>query len=155
MLFHANCMVTGHASRRERSLVERGVILLSPDGIVEAFLDQWRRTDLPSVMPEPQVVANRGYVELTSMGVYGEYQRRGHGPRALTMLTDLCDANALPIKLVARALENDLLRGCPATLSTDELVAWYNRHGFVETGDAGDDTHEMVREPLTQAMGSK
>jgi hypothetical protein len=60
------------------------------------------------------------------------------------MLTALCDANAITIKLIARPLES-ILPGCPATLSTEKLVAWYQRYGFVETRGAGDDTREMIR----------
>jgi ribosomal protein S18 acetylase RimI-like enzyme len=123
--------------------------LLSPDAIVDDFLEEWRRSELPQVMPEPQVVANGPYVELTSIGTYGKHQGQGHARRALAMLTALCDSNAVSIKLIARAfLEFDLLPGCPATFSTDQLVAWYKRQGFEETGDAGNDTHEMVRKPL-------
>lgn len=29
----------------------------------------------------------------------------------------------------------------------EQLVAWYKRHGFVETTSPGDDTRTMVRKP--------
>jgi GNAT superfamily N-acetyltransferase len=88
------------------------------------------------------------FVELTSIGVYKKHQGHRYASRALGMLTALCDENAMTIKLVARSLESDLLLpGCPATLLTEQLVAWYQRHGFVETGAAGDDTREMTRMP--------
>ncbi len=99
-------------------------------------------------MREPQVVANGPYVELTSIGVYEKYQHQGHATRALRMLTALCDANAATIKLIARPLEFEILPGCPATLSTEQLVSWYEDNGFVEISVAGDDTREMVRKPI-------
>jgi ribosomal protein S18 acetylase RimI-like enzyme len=122
--------------------------LLSPDAIVGDFIEQWRRSDLPHVMPEPQVVANGPYVELISIGVHEKHQGQGYATRALRMLTALCDANTMTIKLIARPLEFNLLPGCPATLSSEQLVAWYEDHGFVETRVAGDDTREMVRKPM-------
>jgi hypothetical protein len=121
--------------------------MLSPDAIVEEFREQWIRSDLPDVMPEPGVVPNGPLVELTSIGMYEKHQGQGYARQALRRLTVLCDANAMTIKLIARPLESDLLPGCPATLTTEQLVAWYQRHGFVETKDAGDDTREMIRKP--------
>jgi hypothetical protein len=41
--------------------------MLSPDAIVEQFHEEWIRSDLPAVMPEPQVIANGQRVELTSL----------------------------------------------------------------------------------------
>jgi ribosomal protein S18 acetylase RimI-like enzyme len=123
------------------------VQVLSPDAIVEEFGEQWHGSDLPTVMPEPGMVANGPLVELNSIGVYEKHQGNGYASRALTMLTTLCDANAMPIKLIARPLDSNLLPGCPATLLTEQLVAWYQKHGFEETGSAGDDTREMIREP--------
>jgi ribosomal protein S18 acetylase RimI-like enzyme len=125
--------------------------MLSPDGIVEEFGEQWRQSDLPAVMPEPGVVANGPLVELNSIGVHKKHQGKGCASRALTMLTVLCDANAMAIKLIARPLDSDLLPGCPATLLTEQLVAWYQRHGFVETGSAGHGTREMIRESKNTA----
>jgi hypothetical protein len=123
-------------------------LMLSPAGIVEEFGEQWSRSDLRDVMPEPGVVPNDPFVELTSIGVYEKHQGQGYATRALKMLTALCDANATTIKLVARPLESNILPGCPATLSTEQLVAWYREeHKFVETGAAGDDTREMTRKP--------
>jgi ribosomal protein S18 acetylase RimI-like enzyme len=119
--------------------------MLSPTAIVEEFGEQWNRSDLRDVMPEPGVVPNGPLVELISIGVHGKSQGQGYASRALKMLTALCDANAMTIKLVARPLGSNLLPGCPATLSTAQLVAWYQRHGFVETRSAGDDTREMIR----------
>jgi ribosomal protein S18 acetylase RimI-like enzyme len=121
--------------------------MLSPAAIVEEFGEQWIRSDLRHVMPEPGVVPNGPLVELTSIGVHGKHQGQGYANQALRMLTALCDANAMTIKLVARPLESNLLPGCPATLSTEQLVAWYKEHGFVETRGAGDDTREMIRKP--------
>jgi ribosomal protein S18 acetylase RimI-like enzyme len=126
--------------------------MLSPDAIVEEFGEQWHRSDLPAVMPEPGVVANGPLVELNSIGVHEKHQCNGYASRALTMLTVLCDANAMTIKLIARPLDSDILPGCPATLSTEQLVALYQKHGFVETGSAGDDTREMIREPKNPAL---
>jgi ribosomal protein S18 acetylase RimI-like enzyme len=120
-------------------------LMLSPAAIVEEFGEQWNRCDLRDVMPEPGVVPNGPLVELTSIGVHEKSQRQGYASRALRMLTALCDANEMTIKLVARPLGSNLLPGCPATLSTEQLVAWYLRHGFVETRSAGDDTREMIR----------
>jgi hypothetical protein len=122
--------------------------MLSPAAIVEEFGEQWIRSDLRHLMPEPGVVPNGPLVELTSIGVPEKHQGRGYASRALIMLTVLCDANAMSIELVARPLESDLLPGCPAALTTEQLVAWYQRHGFVETRSAGDDTREMVRKPM-------
>jgi GNAT superfamily N-acetyltransferase len=121
--------------------------MLSPGAIVEEFGEQWHQSDLTAVMPAPGVVANGPLVELNSIGVHEKHQGKGCASRALTMLTLLCDGNAMVIKLIARPLDSDLLPGCPATLRTEQLVAWYQRHGFVETGSAGDGTREMIREP--------
>jgi hypothetical protein len=63
------------------------------------------------------------------------------------MLTALRDANGTVVELIARPLESEILPGCPATLTTKQLVTWYQRHGFVETMAAGDDTREMIRKP--------
>jgi ribosomal protein S18 acetylase RimI-like enzyme len=125
---------------------------LSPDGIVEEFLDRWRNSDLPAKMPEPMLVANGPVVELTLITVYELHQRQGHASRALQMLAALCDENGVFISLVARPMggpEFSLAPCGPASLSTDELVAWYTRHGFVETGVPGDDTRTMLRKPRT------
>jgi hypothetical protein len=123
-------------------------LMLSPAGIVEEFGERWSRSDLRDVMPMPGVVPNVPFVELTSIGVYKKHQGHRYASRALGMLTALCDENAMSIKLVARSLESDLLLpGCPATFLTEQLVAWYQRHGFAESGTAGDDTREMTRKP--------
>ena len=125
---------------------------LSPDAIVESFIDQWRGSDLADKMPEPGVIANGQVVELNSIGVYGPHQRQGHASRALQMLTDVCDANGVTISLVARPLDPSLLftPDCPASLSTKQLIDWYQKHGFVDTSEPGDDTHTMIRKPRTQ-----
>jgi ribosomal protein S18 acetylase RimI-like enzyme len=107
--------------------------MLSPAGIVEEFGERWNRSDLRNVMPGPGAVSNDHWVELNSIGVYEKHQRQGYATRALRMLTALCDANAMTIKLVARPLESNISPGCPAMLSTEQLVAWYQRHEFVET----------------------
>ncbi len=120
--------------------------MLSADAIVEQFSEQWTRSDLPQVMPEPGLVANGPLVELTTIGVYEKHQGQGYAKRALRILTTLCDANAITIKLIARPLES-ILPGCPTTLSTEQLVAWYQEHGFAETRSVGDGTREMIREP--------
>jgi GNAT superfamily N-acetyltransferase len=124
---------------------------LSPDGIVEEFLDRWGNSDLPETMPEPTVVANGPVVELTLIAVYGPHQGRGYASRALQMLTALCDENRVTLSLVARPMgpELSLTPGCPARLSIDQLIAWYTRHGFVDA-TPGDDTRAMVREPRTR-----
>jgi ribosomal protein S18 acetylase RimI-like enzyme len=121
--------------------------MLSPAGIVEEFGEQWMRSDLRHMMPEPGVVPNGPLVELTSIGVPEKHQGYGYASQALRMLMEICDANAMTITLIARPLQDNLLPGCPATLSTEQLVAWYEKHGFVETRITGDDTREMTREP--------
>ena len=96
---------------------------LSAAGVVEAFGEQWRASDLPAVMPEPGLIGNRDtsggseWVELTLIAVYDEHQHRGYASRAMRILTSLCHANAMTIKLVVRqVLETELAPGCPATL---------------------------------------
>lgn len=128
--------------------------MLSPDAIVEEFGEQWTESNLPQAMPPPGLVANGAVVELNTIGVYEKHQGQGYAARALAMLTALCDENAVTIKLIARPLES-ILPGCPATLSADQLVAWYQRHEFVETWNAGDDTREMIREPKIRAEQPK
>jgi hypothetical protein len=127
---------------------------LSPDGIVEEFLDRWRNSDLPEKMPEPMVIANGPLVELTLITVHGPHQDKGYASLALRMLTALCDENGATLSLVARPMGPDCsLTPCgPARLSTDQLVAWYKRHGFVETSTPGDDTHSMIRKPQTDLI---
>lgn len=79
--------------------------MLSADGIVEEFLERWRRSELARVMPEPQVIASSDgrngahWIELTSLAVYDKYQGNGYATRALQMLTALCDENGIPVKL--------------------------------------------------------
>jgi len=128
---------------------------LSADGVVEEFLDRWAKSDLPTKMPEPMVVANGAVVELTLIAVYERYQGNGCASRALQMLTEVSDENGVVISLVARPMGSELsfAPGCPATLSLERLIAWYKRHGFVETTAPGDDTHTMVREPRPTAHG--
>ena len=130
-----------------------GLSLLSADGIVEAFGDQWRRSDLSRVMPEPVVIANRDprdwqgqWVELTLIAVYDEHQDKGYASRALEMLTALCDANSMTIKLVANPMHSTQSAGCSIRLTKRELVAWYKRYGFV------DGTPEMIREPRLSSV---
>jgi hypothetical protein len=122
---------------------------LSPDGIVEEFLDRWRNSDLPEKMPEPMVIANGPLVELTLITVYGPHQKQGYASRALQMLATLCDENGVSLELVARPMGPGFsLAPCgPVGLSTDQLIAWYTRHGFVDTSAPGDDTHTMIRKP--------
>ncbi len=124
---------------------------LSPDGIVEEFLDRWRNSDLPGKMPEPMVVANGAVVELTLIAVYESHQDQGNASRALQMLTALCDANGITINLVARQMPPNLslAPGCPATLTTEQLIAWYKRHGFVDALIPGDVARTMIRAPRT------
>jgi len=127
---------------------------LSPDGVVEEFEVQWVKSALIDKMPLPQIVANGPFVELTALAVYGPDQRQGYASRVLRMLTSLCDANGIPMKLVARPLgpELGLPHGCPASLSVDQLVRFYRGHGFVETRAPGDDTREMIRQPRPPAI---
>ena len=123
---------------------------LSPDGVVEEFLEQWRNSDLRDKMPEPMLVANGPVVELTLIAVYEQHQNKGYATRALEMLTALCDANRVTIQLVARSPGPELERyapGCPASRSTKQLVGWYERRKFVDTAVPGDDTHTMTRKP--------
>jgi GNAT superfamily N-acetyltransferase len=125
---------------------------LSPTGIVEEFLELWSQSDLADKMPEPGLMPNGEFVELNTIGILDAHQGRGYASRALCMLTDLCDAHGVPIKLVARPMGPDLpfTPGCPMTRTTAELVAWYTRHGFVETRGPEDDTREMVRYPTAR-----
>jgi ribosomal protein S18 acetylase RimI-like enzyme len=126
---------------------------LSPDGVVEEFQERWRSSDLRDKMHEPMVVANGSVVELTLIAVYRRHQRKGYATRAMEMLTTLCDENGITIRLVARQMNDSSLSsfapGCPATLSTELLVAWYQRHGFIEIALQGDDTRTMQRRPRT------
>jgi ribosomal protein S18 acetylase RimI-like enzyme len=130
-----------------------GVDTLSPDGVVEEFQERWRRSDLPDKMPQPIVVANGPVVELILIAVYRQHQRKGHATRALQMLTTLCDENELTITLTARQMDESSLSsyadGCPPALSTDQLVAWYKQHGFIDTTFPGNDTRSMFRKPRT------
>lgn len=122
---------------------------LSPDGVVEEFQTRWSQSALTDKMPLPEVMANGRFVELTTLAVYGPHQRHGYAGRALRMLTSLCDANGIPMKLVARPLapELGLTKGCPASFSIEQLLRFYERHGFVEVRPPGDDTREMIRQP--------
>ncbi len=121
---------------------------LTAAGVVEEFLAQWQRSDLHDKMPKPQLIESRGLVELIAIGTYGKHQRKGYASRALRMLTDLADANGLTVELVARPLDDiPSFPGCPASLSTEELVAWYSRHGFVDASAPNDDTRRMLRYP--------
>jgi hypothetical protein len=81
--------------------------------------------------------------------VYGLHQGKGYASRALQMLAVLCDEDRMTLSLVARPMgpELSLTPGCPERLSTDQLIAWYTRHGFVDKTAPGDDTRTMVREP--------
>jgi hypothetical protein len=127
---------------------------LSPDGVVDEFQERWRRSDLRDKMPEPMLVANGPVVELTLVAVYGPHQHKGYATQALRMITVLCDENAVTIRLTARQLDPGPLShfapGCPPTLSTEQLIAWYGRHEFVDTTVPGDNTRTMERQPRAQ-----
>jgi GNAT superfamily N-acetyltransferase len=120
--------------------------VLSADGVVEEFGDRWRASDLTDKMPKPELSATRDKVELSAIGTYERYQGNGYATRALKMLIDLCDENGVEIMLVPRALDPNLgvTPGCPATLTTEQIVAWYKRYGFIETRAAGEGTREMI-----------
>lgn len=125
--------------------------VLSAAGVVEEFGEQWRRSSLSRKMPEPMIVANGLRVELMLIAVYERYQNQGLASHALQILTTLCDANRVAVELVARRLDPASLAtfapGCPAALSTEQLVSWYRKHGFVDATAPGDDTRKMIREP--------
>jgi GNAT superfamily N-acetyltransferase len=125
------------------------VATLSPDGIVEEFLNRWNSSGLPEKMPEPLLVANGPVVELNLIAVRGPHQGKGHASLALRMLTVLCDENGVTLTLVARPMAPSLgfAPNCPATLSVEQLVNWYVHHGFVDARAPGDDTRTMVRKP--------
>jgi len=116
---------------------------LSAAAVVEEFIDQWHRSDLRDKMREPMATDNPGVVELTAIAVYGPHQGKGYAGRAMRMLTALCDTNGLTIKLIARPLPLNIVPGRPASLSTDQLIAWYGRYGFVDPTVPGDDTRMM------------
>jgi len=121
---------------------------LSAEGVVEEFGDQFNsHPTLPDYMAVPGVLPNDGRVELTSIGVYGKHQHKGYAREALHLLTALCDANGVTIELVARPLPNDLAPGCPASLSTDDLVRWCTKLGFEDVGEPGDDACRMNDHP--------
>jgi hypothetical protein len=119
--------------------------MLSPEGIVEEFIELWKQSDLPKVMPMPDVAAVGPLVELGTIGVYDEHQGRGHMSSALRILTTLCDKNSVVIKLVPSRLT--ILPGCTPSLSTEQLIEVYGRKCFVETQAESDGTREMTREP--------
>jgi len=123
---------------------------LSPDGVIEEFLERWGKSDLPEKMPEPLMVANGSAVELNLVAVRQGHQGKGYASRALRLLTALCDENGVTLMLVARPMDAGLgfAPDCPATRSTDELVAWYKRHGFLDMNVPGDDTRAMLRMPM-------
>ena len=120
--------------------------LLSPDRVVKEYLDRWRDSELPPRMPPPVVFASGSMVDLTLIAVYGPHQGQRYASHALRMLTALCDENGVTISLVARPTGNYY---CPATRSLEQLIAWYTRHGFVETTPPGCDTRTMSRKPRT------
>ena len=106
--------------------------MLSPDGIVEKFEQKWNQSELPNVMPKPDVVAIGDFVELSMICVYDQHRGCGYARQALKVLTDLCDESRVAIKLVP-SRQDSIVPGCSAGLTTEELVAWYSRRGFVET----------------------
>ena len=107
-------------------------------------------------MPEPVVVAGAGVVDLMLIAVPAHNQGKGYATRALQMLTALCDDNGITITLIARQMDQASLShyapGCPATLSTAQLIAWYGKHGFIKTAPSGDHTPTMVREPRSPTL---
>ena len=119
---------------------------LSPAGVVEAFMYQWSASDLSGVMPMPGVLPGSGVVELNSIGVPDAHQGKGYASAALRMLTDLCDANGVTITLTPRPLPDQIVPGCTATRSIEELASWYGRHGF-EIVRPNEYTFDMIRRP--------
>jgi len=99
-------------------------------------------------MLKPGLLPEVGLVELSSLCVLTEHQNNGCATRALRLLMDLCDQHEMPINLVARPLDVPFLcPGCPPTLKTDELLAFYGKHGFIDLTIPGDDTRTMIRRP--------
>jgi hypothetical protein len=118
---------------------------LTATAIVEEFLDQWRESDLHDRMPAPRLRDGAaGLVWLNQIAVYYQHQRKGYADRALRMLTALCDENDVTIKLIVAPL--DSIPGCSPTLSAEQLVNWYQGHGFEDSEDT-DLEPTMTRKP--------
>jgi GNAT superfamily N-acetyltransferase len=121
---------------------------LSPEGVIEEFLTQWCDAELHRMMPEPQLVANSGVLELTALGVFTEHQGRGFARRTLELLTSLCDTHGVTIMLIARQLpEGFAFEGCKASRDEAGLIALYQKFDFVTVEIADDGIHTMKREP--------
>jgi hypothetical protein len=76
-------------------------------------------------------VTELGRIAVYFYDIRSTNRERGHASAALTRLCELADANGVDLVLPVKAYE---LPPYPAALSDAELVAWYGRHGFVETG---------------------
>ena len=96
-------------------------------------------------MPLPGLVPHSDRIELTSIAVHTSHQGNGYANLALQMLTQLCDANCVTLELTARPLSDDIVPGCSASMSSEELVHWYGKHGFV-TVRPNDGACDMIRE---------
>ncbi len=106
----------------------------TPESVVDAF-DQAFDGDpqLPAKMPKPGLSPGRDGIWLDSIAVFTPFQGRGHASRALALLAGLCDRGGMTIRLRTHPLEHD--QRCRSTLDRDKLVAWYQRHDFVDEGD--------------------
>jgi GNAT superfamily N-acetyltransferase len=81
-----------------------------------------------------------GVVELAALGVRTEHQGRGLGRRVLAMLSRMCEEAGFDLRVIPKPLAG--LPGCRASLTREQLVAWYLRAGFVP-----DELDALIRTP--------
>ncbi|HYB50060.1 MAG TPA: hypothetical protein VED47_03020 [Burkholderiaceae bacterium] len=98
---------------------------LGPEAVIEAFRvaihADWetrRAIYRANVSPE-----GRNVVSLDDLRIRTEYQRMGFGTRVLALLIDLCDLNALAIKVVPAPPESD--PHCTVSVTRENLIRWY------------------------------
>lgn len=75
---------------------------------------------------------------LWTIDVVAEWRGQGEGERLLRAVLDWCDRHKYRLMVLAMA---DMATQMPA------LLAWYGRHGFVESGQGIKWGREMIREP--------
>lgn len=85
-------------------------------------------------------------VSLDDLRIRTEHQRKGYGSRVLALLTDLCDANGLAIKVVPAPPKSEA--HCAVSVTRNDLIQWYEDACFRRST-----RYIWIRKPRTPPNG--